>query len=438
MNILFILPYDTTYRYKTAFMPAISYEPLTLSTLAALVPEELNATITLVDEGVRKFDYSKQKYDIVGITSTTSGAPRAYELAAFFKKQGSYVLLGGHHVTLMPDEASAYADTIFTGSAECTFPLFFEDYKKGAPLKRYISTGVDTAKMPLPRRDLMPKKGYMSHPTIIADYGCPNHCKYCVIHSFWGNNGKRAVKDVIDEIKFLKKKSFLFLDPSPFSNKTYAKELLQALAELKIKWVGLAALDIVKDDELLDLLQQSGCIGLLTGFETFDSNNLADMNKHKNKISEYKDVIQKMHQRKISVLGTFMVGFDGDTLESLKKLPDLIDEIQVDVPRFAILTPYPNTPVFKELDSQGRILTRDWSRYDSIQCVYQPLHMSKDELEQAFINVWKECYTFKRIFRRFKAARQRKLTTLITNLGFRIYAGNSGLIRKANQEKLQK
>lgn len=111
MNILFILPYDTTYRYKTTFMPAISYEPLTLSILAALVPEELNATITLVDEGVRKFDYTKQKYDVVGITSTTSSVPRAYELAAFFKKQGSYVLLGGHYVTLMPDEASAYGIT---------------------------------------------------------------------------------------------------------------------------------------------------------------------------------------------------------------------------------------------------------------------------------------------------------------------------------------
>ena len=431
MNILFILPYDTTYRYKTAFMPAISYEPLTLSALAALVPEELNSTITLVDEGVQKFDYSKQKYDIVGITSTTSSAPRGYELAAFFRRQGSYVILGGHHVTLMPDEATAHGDSIFTGSAESTLPRFFGDYIRNTPQKRYVSDGIDAEKTPLPRRDLMRKKGYMNHPTIIADYGCPNHCRYCVIHSFWGNNGRRAVKDVVDEIISLKKKSFLFLDPSPYSNKGYAQELLQALAGLKIKWVGLAALDIVKDDELLDLMRQSGCIGLLTGFETFDTNNLADMHKHKNKISEYKEIIRKMHQRKISVLGTFMVGFDGDTLESLKKLPELIDEIQVDIPRFAILTPYPNTPVFDELESQGRILTRDWSKYDSIQCVYKPQNMSREELEQAFIKVWKECYSFKRIFKRFRMAKQRKFTTLITNLGFRIYAGKlPGLLRK--------
>lgn len=435
MHILFILPYDTTYRYKTAFMPAISYEPLTLSTLAALVPEELNATITLVDEGVRKFNYSKQKYDLVGITSTTSSAPRAYELATFFKKQGSYVLLGGHHVTLMPDEASAYADTIFTGNAECTFPRFFEDYKCGTPQARYTSEGVNASLMPLPRRDLMPKKGYMSHPTIIADYGCPNHCKYCVIHSFWGNNSKRPVADVVNEIKQLKKRNFILLDPSPFANKAYARELLEAFTALKIKWVGLAALDIVKDEKLLDLIQQSGCIGLLTGFETFNSDNLADMYKHKNKISEYKELVQKMHQRKISVLGTFMVGFDGDTLESLKKLPDLIDEIQVDVPRFAILTPYPNTPIFNELAGQERIFTRDWSKYDSIQCVYKPLYMSPDELEQAFINVWKECYTFKRIFKRFKMAQQRKFTTLITNIGFKIYANKlPALIHKAKMK----
>lgn len=421
MKILFILPYDTTYRYKTAFIPSISYEPLTLSTLAALVPKELNAKITLVDEGVQRFNYTKEQYDIVGITATTSSAPRAYELANYFKSCGSYVLLGGHHVSLMPDEAQKHCDSVFVGSAEVTFPQFFVDYRKGIPQKRYSSNGVQTCRIPIPRRDLMRKKGYLKQPTIIADYGCPNSCKFCVIHSFWGNKAKRNVIDVINEIKLLNKREFILLDPSPFADRLYAKELLTELSKLKVKWVGLATLDIAKNEEMLDLLQKSGCIGLLCGFETFNSSDLADLSK-RNNIDEYKKIVQKIHRRKISVLGTFMIGLDSDTKESLKQLPKLIEEVQIDIPRFAILTPYPNTPLFHKYKAENRIVTEDWSKYDSIHSVISPRNLSSEETEQELIDIWNECYKFKRIFKRLNFTPQRKLTAFVTNIAFKIYA----------------
>ncbi len=423
-KILFILPYDNTYKYKTAFIPSISYQPLTLSTLAALVPENSSFDITLVDEGVQKFNYNDDNFDIVGISIVTSSSKRGYELADLFKTKGSYVLIGGHHATLMPDEALIHADTVFIGSAEITLPQFFNDYSNGSVRKLYQSPCVYADRVPVPRRDLMPAKGYLRQPTIIADYGCGNSCKYCVINSFWGKNAKRPISDVIDEIKMLGAKEYLFLDPSPLSDKAYAKELFYELSKMNIRWAGLSTLDVTDDDEILDLFAKSGCVGTLLGFESFNTYDLNNMSKYKNKVDKYKDVVEKLHNKRIVVLGTFMLGMDHDTVQSIRNMPDLIHETKIDIPRFAILTPFPNTAFYKRLDSESRILTKDWSLYDSIHCVFQPKNMSSHELENEFISLWKECYSIKRILSRLKYTPQRKFTSLVTNIGFNIYANN--------------
>ena len=431
MRILLILPYDTTYRYKTAFIPAISYQPLTLSTLAALIPAEFNAQITPVDEGVQKIDsYLRGRYDLVGISAVTSSSIRAYELARFFKAKGSYVFIGGHHATLLPDEAAQHCDTVFTGSAEVTLPQFFYDYARHNPQPRYDSPGVAAEKIPLPRRDLMPKKGYLKQPTLLADLGCANHCKYCVIHPFWGASARRPIASVIDEIKRLGAKEYIFLDPSPASDRDYAKALYSEMAALGISWVGLSTLDAVDDGELLDLLQKSGCMGILLGFETFNQTSLDMLSKTKNKVERYGKIVAKLHDKKIAVLGTFMLGLESDTRENLAALPELVAEIKIDIPRYAVLTPYPTTPLFEELDAQGRILTRDWSKYDSIHCVFQPAHMSAKELEAASVQVWKDTYATKRIAARMRQTPQKKLAALATNIGFSIYANRLGRLLK--------
>ncbi|MDR3121054.1 MAG: cobalamin-dependent protein, partial [Clostridiales bacterium] len=157
-------------------MPSLSYQPLTLSTLAALTPETLEADITLVDEGVMKFDYAERHYDIVGISICTSSSARGYELADLLKANGSYVIIGGHHATLLQEEAAEHADSVFVGSAECTLPTFFEDFINGVPKPVYRADCVNANQMPIPRRDLMKRKGYLKQPTIIADYGCGNSC----------------------------------------------------------------------------------------------------------------------------------------------------------------------------------------------------------------------------------------------------------------------
>lgn len=423
MRILFITPYDNNYRYKSAFTRSLTYMPLTMPYLAALVPERYNAERMAVDEGVEKCDYEKLGFfDIVAITSVTSSVTRGYELAAYFKGKGSYVVMGGHHVSLLPEEALLHADSVLTGPADRVFVEFIDDFAQNKPKRLYKGDPCDiNCRKVLPRRELMNKSKYIPVPTVIANFGCTNRCEFCVINSFWGaKNTTRKIDEVIDEIKGLKSKYILFLDPSPTSNRVYAMEFYRALIPLDIKWAGLCTTDIAEDEELFGLMIESGCIGILMGFETFSEESLRGAKK-KNAVDRYKAVVDKFHRQGVSVLGTFMLGFDGDTKESLGKMPDYIEEIGVDIPRFAIQTPYPNTPIYDRLDREGRILSKNWNDYDSIHAVYAPKHFTVRELEEMLVEVSKELYSFKRIFKRCSQNRTGGLLKLIVNIGFKIY-----------------
>ena len=423
MKILFITPYDNNYRYKRAFTKSLSYMPLTMPYLAALTPEEYGADFKAIDEGVQKTNYEKLGfYDIVAITSVTSSVNRGYELAAYFRQKGSYIVMGGHHVTLLPDEAAEHADTVMTGPADRIWREFIKDYANGTPKKRYDGEHCDIgAANVIPIRDLMQKSKYIGVPTVIANFGCTNRCEFCVINSFWGGKyTARKMEDVIKEIQELKSKYILFLDPSPTSNRSYAKEFYKALIPLNIKWAGLCTTDIYEDNELFDLMIKSGCIGILMGFETFSEESLMESHK-KNTVRKYKAVVDKFHERGVTILGTFMLGFDGDTKESILKMPDYIEEIGVDIPRFAILTPYPNTPTYARLAAEGRITSENWNDYDSIHATFSPKNFTRRELEEMLVSVSNDCYTVRRIWRRAVKNRYGGFIKLGVNLGFRIY-----------------
>ena len=423
MKILFITPYDNNYRYKSAFTKSLSYMPLTMPYLAALTPKEYGAEFKTIDEGVQKCDYDKLDfYDIVAITSVTSSVKRGYELAAYFKEKGSHTVMGGHHVTLCPEEAMNHADTVMTGPADRVWGEFIRDFAEGTPRARYNGEHCDIGRANvIPMRELMQKSKYIGVPTVIANFGCTNQCEFCVINSFWGGrHTARRVEDVIDEIRSLKAKRILFLDPSPTSNRAYAKSFFEALIPLRIQWAGLCTTDVCEDGELFDLMIESGCIGILMGFETFSEASLAESHK-KNKVAQYQKAVEKFHERGVTVLGTFMLGFDGDTRESLLAMPDYIEEIGVDIPRFAILTPYPNTPTYDRLNAEGRIISTDWNDYDSIHTTFSPKNLTPRELEELLISVSNECYTWKRIRKRAIRNKYGGLLKLGVNLGFRIY-----------------
>lgn len=436
MKILFITPYDNNYRYKSAFTKSLSYMPLTMPYLAALTPEAYGAEFRAIDEGVQKCDYEKLPfYDVVAITAVTSSVKRGYELAAYFRQKGSYVVMGGHHVTLLPEEAATHADTVLTGPADRVWKEFLEDFARKTPKKRYDGSHCDiNSAHVIPKRELMKKNKYIGVPTVIANFGCTNRCEFCVVNSFWGSKyTARKIEEVVDEIRGLRSKYILFLDPSPTSNRAYAKVFYQALIPLKIKWAGLCTTDILDDPELFDLMIQSGCIGILMGFETFSEESLKESHK-KNTVDKYKAVVEKFHKAGVAILGTFMLGFDGDTKESILKMPDYIEEIGVDIPRFAILTPYPNTPTYRRLDAEGRIISTNWNDYDSIHATFAPKNFTARELEEMLVSVSKECYTLKRIWKRVVNNRRGGILKLFLNLGFKWHNKKNG----KNQKKTSK
>lgn len=432
MKILLILAFDRTYKYRRlSLVPP--YAPLTLTSLAALVPKEFNAEIDLIDEGVHKPDYKDKYYDIVGISCVTSSSPRAYALAEYWKKKKAFVVLGGSHPTLNPEEASQHADSVVVGFGEKTWVQLLYDYKNKTTKKIYIHDNSLALSMPIPRRDLL-GKGYMKTTTVIANRGCRNNCSYCSIPSLCGrNNFKRPIDEVIEEMKTIQSKYMILLDPSPISDKEYAKQLFEALIPLKLKWGGLSTINFAEDDELVDLMIRSGCVGTLIGFESIDQTNMKDCGKTFNKVSKYKENVRKLHEKKIPVLGCFVLGFDNDTVEGLNDLADIVEDIGIDLPRYAALTPFPGTSLFKKFDAERRILTRDWALYDCQHVVFQPKNMSPEQLQEILVKTWKSSYKLGRIFKKiFRKTHLNKAFTTLIELGFKVFSYS--MIKNANAD----
>jgi len=404
MKALFILARDATYRAHGAFTRSISYAPLSLTVVAALTPPGWE--VTLVDEGVQP-PRTTGSFDVVGVSCVAASAPRAYELTDFWKRRGAYTLLGGIHPTLAPDEAARHADTTIVGFAEHCLPRFWDDYTAGRPQARYEDDlgprggtgggGPVVLRTPRPRRDLLTNR-YMSAVGVIANQGCPHRCTFCAIGARCLHRSlPRPVADVVDELTSLGARRVVMLDPSLTSDREYALELLAAMAPLRLRWGGLATLDVADDPPLLDALTRAGCMGLLIGFESVTPTNLARAAKTTNAVPAYKTAVGRLHEHGIRVLGTFVAGFDDDTPDSLAETLEVIDEIGVDLPRFGILTPFPGTPLHRALRAQGRLLTDDLRLYDETHAVFAPARMSAAALEDAYARSWREAYTYRRI-----------------------------------------
>ena len=430
MKILLIQPWhrsDKSYRSKYSFL--ISYAPLTLATLKALIPKDIKCEVDVCDEMVEKIDkYLKRDYDIVAITLQTSAATKSYELAKQFKEKESYIVMGGYHPSYMPDEALEHADTVIIGAAEYAWPKFLHDFIKKKPKKKYEMQQVKGKDIVAPDRSVIPKRKYLKYPAVIANRGCPNHCDFCVISEMWRKCGVRPIENVIEEIKGLNSKMIIFFDPNFFAEREYSIALMKELKKLKIRWTGSATINCAFDEELMDLAEQSGCKGLLVGLESLNLNTLRNNKKGFNDPNKYKEAISIMQSHGIAVNGCFVLGLDGDTEELLLSLPEQINYLNLNLARFSILTPVPNSPLFKRLEKENRILTKDWSLYTQHIAVYKPQNMSKERLEEIYRKVWKDTYSFKNIFRRVRALKHNtfleKMICLGANIGFK-YLGMS-------------
>ena len=424
MRILLILPSDSIYRHDGSFTRPISYAPLTLTTLAALVPDELNATLRLVDEGVENPDYDWNAWDVVGITCVTSSAPRAYQLAKKFRDAGAKVILGGAHPTLNSGEAVGHADCVVAGPAENAWPKILRNVADGNPIEKlYVENAPDILPTPVPRRDLLKSGLYITAPTVTASRGCTHHCSFCSIRKIWNSRMcVRPLDDVIDEIRGIKSRNLIFLDPSITADRSYAILLFDKLATLKKNWAGLATVDFAFDQELLDVAVRSGLRGILVGFETVEQESLTSCGKGFADTGRYIEAVRIFHKHGIAVLGTFVVGFDSDTIDTFRNILEFIDTAKIDLPRFSVLTPFPGTPLFNRLKHDGRILTENWEYYDSVRVVHRPENISVDDLQSGLIDLWHKTYSGGRIFKRFIRSGKNSPLILAANIGFRRYA----------------
>lgn len=426
LRIALLSPRGPLYRHRGGiWKKTMRYAPLTLTTLASLVPQDLSATVQVVDEGVDEIDPDRVDADLAGISAITGTAPRAYEIADRLRRRGMPVVLGGVHPTLLPDEASAHADSVVVGYAEESWPQLLRDFAANRLQRRYDQDpSLRLTGLPFPRRDLFNTGLVNVAHTLEATRGCIYQCDFCVVPAAWGRPLQKPVADVVADIRQMGARRVIFLDLNLIADVPYAKELFTALIPLRVQWGGLVTTTIAWDDELLDLAARSGCHGLLIGFESLNQQSLVEAKKAFNMRRGYHEVVRKIRERRIALMGCFVFGFDHDTLDTFGETFEFVMESRMDLPRYAIAVPFPGTGLYKRLKAERRITTEDWSLYDGQHVVFTPMNMTAEDLLRETRRVWKRTYSYSAMWKRLAGSRTRLPIAIPANLGYRFYANH--------------
>jgi radical SAM superfamily enzyme YgiQ (UPF0313 family) len=424
MRIQLLSPAGEIHRSKTGiFKRSLRYAPLTLTSLAAMVPDELSAEVTIQDEGVEPLDLDFSA-DLVGITAITGTSLRAYTIADELRTRGHTVVLGGVHPTLLPVEAAQHADALVTGYAERAWPELLRDFAAGRLKSHYHFPTGRNLSVPIARRDLLKKKLYATVNSIEATRGCPHKCEFCVVPTAWrGIYAHRPVNEVIAELRTFDGRHALFIDLSPVEDVDYAKALYRAMVPLGIRWLGLATTRLAEDLELLGLAARSGCKGVLIGFESVNQDTLNGAQKQFHAADRYAEYVRRLHDHGIGIQACFVFGFDDEDESVFERTVEFVDRTKIDLPRYAVATPFPGTPLYRRLEAQGRLLHRNWSLYDVEHVVFEPCLMSAERLQEGLQWSWEQSYGWRSFFRRLSGAPWSILPLwLSTNLGYRYFA----------------
>jgi radical SAM superfamily enzyme YgiQ (UPF0313 family) len=399
----------------------IWFAHLTLTTLAALTPPEIEVKIT--DENVEPIDFAEE-VDLIGITGMVMHATRAYEIARRFRERGIPVVMGGPHASSLPLEAKQHVDAVVIGEAEEVWKELLEDLKKGSLKPFYKADSFCSMKeLPRPRLDLLRKNAYMTINCVQTTRGCPHQCDFCHVTHFFGKTYRcRPVEEVIEEVKRLEGDFLVFIDDNIAGNRRYAKELFTELRPLKKQWASQASITLARDPELLRLAAESGCVSLFLGIESLSPENLKDVNKSFNRVSEFEDAIKVLHDHDIMILAGFIFGFDHDDEGVFERTLRFCEKNRIELPTYFILTPLPGTPLFQSMEAKGRLLHRDWSQYNGATVVFKPRLMSEETLQRGFHWVCQEAYSWSSIMKRVFHPQQRFFTRLLSNLAYRSIA----------------
>lgn len=400
MKVKMILPALTEAR--SPFWRPIKYSlfpPLGLATLAGYL--DPGAEIVLQDEHVEKLDLDDNP-DLVVLEVYITSARRAYQIADHYRARGAYVVMGGLHVTSLPEEAAAHADSIFIGPGEDTWPAFVVDWQAGQPRKIYRSQQRSLLGIPPVRRDLIKRNLYLVPNSLVVSRGCPHVCDFCYKDGFYRGGISfytRAVDDALAEIDGLPGRHLYFLDDHLFGNPRFASALFDGMRGMGRVWQAAGTVRSVLLPGLMEQAAASGLKSLFVGFETLDPEGLRSQHKYQNLQVDYGRAIKKLHDLGVMINGSFVFGMDGDNSDVFARTTEWAIEQGIETATFHILTPYPGTALYDRMNAQGRILHRDGDLYDTRHAVFQPARMTPQQLEAGYWQSYRDFYRWEAILR---------------------------------------
>ncbi|MCL2327430.1 MAG: radical SAM protein [Bacteroidetes bacterium] len=400
MKVKMILPALT--EAESPFWRPIKYSlfpPLGLATLAAFfAPDD---EIDLQDQHVETLNLNDEP-ELVLIEVYITNAFRAYKIADHYRAKGAFVVLGGLHVTSLPDEAAVHADTIFIGTAEESFPRFLADFRNKKPAKRYFSLTRTLHDIPPVRRDLIKRNKYLVPNSLVVSRGCPHHCNFCYKDAFF-EGGKsfytQKVDDALAEIERLPGRHLYFLDDHLLGSTAFAGALFGGMRGMNRVFQGAATVESILRGDLIEKAAEAGLRSVFVGFETFSSSNLKQSNKSQNLAKDYSEAVKRLHSLGIMINGSFVFGLDDDDRDVFRRTVDWGIENAITTATYHIATPYPSTPFYRDMEQQGRILTQNWDLYDTRHVVFRTKNLSAEELETGYHWAYKEFYTWSNTFK---------------------------------------
>lgn len=401
MKVTFILP-CVGRKPNERYVKTWQMEPLAIAVLAALTPPEIERAF--YDDRLESIPYDEPA-DLVAINVESYSARRAYQVAARYREKGIPVVMGGFHATLMPEEVLEYADSVVVGAGEPVWPQLLKDFGEGCLKRKYISGDGNSFSSVLPDRSIYKDKKYTRVTLVEAGRGCPHHCEFCSICQFFNRRyHPRPVQDVVDEIKRLKARHVFFIDDNLVVNREHTKKLLRALIPLKLIWVGQVSLTVAKDREILALMKESGCNGVLIGFESLNKENLETMGKDINAVVEdFNESLSIFRKYRFAIYATFMFGYDNDTRESFENTLQFALKQNFFFMAFNHVVPFPGTPLYDRLEQEGRLLYDKWwlsDRYRFGEIAFRPKSMPPEQLEQYCLEYRNRFYSFSSILKR--------------------------------------